>query len=155
MKKMLSFTALLLLCAVLLLSAGGCVDAYENLSFDLSEFGESLIGAGLFSEELLTYDTDSAVKMYGLKNADEAMAWAGGFAEEIVVVKGNPESNLKKLQDRLAAQKVTYTEYKVEEMPKLKSAVLLTEGDYAIYVVSNDNTKADELVKNFLRSHAN
>ena len=155
MKKMLSFTALLLLCAVLLLSAGGCVDAYENLSFDLSEFGESLIGAGLFSEELLTYDTDSAVKMYGLKNADEAMAWAGGFAEEIVVVKGNPESNLKKLQDRLAAQKVTYTEYKVEEMPKLKSAVLMTAGDYAIYVVSNDNTKADELVKNFLRSHAN
>ena len=155
MKKMLSFTALLLLCAVLLLSAGGCVDAYENLSFDLSEFGESLIGAGLFSEELLTYDTDSAVKMYGLKNADEAMAWAGGFAEEIVVVKGSPESNLKKLQDRLAAQKVTYTEYKVEEMPKLKSAVLMTAGDYAIYVVSNDNTKADELVKNFLRSHAN
>ena len=155
MKNIIRFTAVLLLCAVMLLPSG-CGSEFGNLSFGLSEFGETLIGAGLFSEEMLTFETDAAVKTYGLEGADEAMAWAGSgaFAEEIVVVKGNPEGNLRKLQDHLAAQKVTYNEYKVEEMPKLKSAVLKTAGEYAVYVVSNDNAKADELVSDFLRSHA-
>ena len=156
MKKRLTSAAAVLLCAAMLLLSG-CVNEFENLSFDMPELADELIGAGLFSEEMLTYETDAAVRMYGLKGAAEAMAWAGSgaFAEEIVVVKGNTEANFRKLQDRLAEQKVTYNEYKVEEMPKLKSAVLLTAGEYAIYVVSTDNTKAEELVKNFLRSHAN
>lgn len=146
-----------LLLAVLLLTSA-CGGGYANLSFELKELGETLLGAGLFSDEMLAYDTDAAVSLYGLTGVSEAAAWAGSgaFAEEIVLVKSDdPHAAYQKLQDRLASQKTVFTDYKAEEMPKLKSAVLMTAGDsYAIYVVSNDNAKADELIASFLKSHA-
>ena len=54
------------------------------------------------------------------------------------------------LENRVAYQKAGYEDYGPAEVPKLDSAVIKSAGSYVVMCVSDDNAKAEEVIKSYL-----
>ena len=59
---------------------------------------------------------------------------------------------LETMNERIADQKKTFTDYNQQEKPKLNDAVVMTAGKYAIMCVSSDNAAAEQLITEWLDS---
>lgn len=78
---------------------------------------------------------------------------SAGFPDEIAVFKLKDSANMQQVKEAIANRRETlvanFKDYRPEEMPKIDSSVLFTKGDYVIFVVSGENDKAGDIVKDF------
>jgi hypothetical protein len=79
---------------------------------------------------------------------------SGATAEEISVWDAKNADAAKDIKTavlaRIEAQKAGFQDYVPAEMAKLKSPVLISEGDYVILCLSNDNEKAKQVIESDL-----
>jgi len=78
---------------------------------------------------------------------------SAGFPDEIAAFKLKDGSDTQQLKEAINNRRETlvanFKDYRPEEMPKIDSSVLFTKGDYVIFVVSNENDKASDIIKDF------
>ncbi len=98
-------------------------------------------------------------KYYGLSAADyEGVVYYAPVsnmdAEELLIIKlkdTSQEDTVKSaIQSRLETQKNTFDGYGVEQYNLLEKSVLDVKGNYILYVVHADASKADQAFKNSL-----
>ena len=77
-------------------------------------------------------------------NADEIAMFQVKESDQVTVVKSL-------INDRIKDLKVRYEDYKPEEMTKLDSAVVEEKGNYIFVVISPDNEKAKEILKEAIK----
>lgn len=92
---------------------------YDISADDIEEFSLYICGSGAYPDE---------IAVFKMKDTEKAEA-----------VKALSESRKEKLV-------TTFTDYTPEEMYKLDDAVITVKGNYAIFVVCADNTKAKEII---------
>ncbi len=79
---------------------------------------------------------------------------SGAYPDEVAVFKFNSADDAQKavpaIEARLEYQKSTYKDYTPEEYYKLEDAVIEQRGEWIIYTVTSDNTKAKEIALGFI-----
>lgn len=115
---------------------------------------------GIFKDQLAEIDPDIAInRIYHLDSAKlESYSFytnTGATAEEIAVIKVNDESYLKNIENsfnnRIDDQKDACRDYLPDEVTKLDKAVVKVSGPYAIFVVSEDPEKANEIIGRYIK----
>lgn len=148
---------LTLLCAVMcLMCIVGCGTIKE---IDLNSLCGEIMSANIFDEDLTQVKTSVTLKRLSIQETDveECIAYAGTKAvvDEVVLVKAtSPEAAqnvVASLDKHIALQQKSYASYRSEEVPKLDSAVSVSEGNYVMLVVSNDSAKAEEIVNSYIK----
>ncbi|MCM1273636.1 MAG: DUF4358 domain-containing protein [Clostridium sp.] len=161
MKKRIIYTLALAVMLVMVLTACGGKDAKdENASggkeVDVQTAADKILSDGDFKDQLATVDKSMALgRLYSL---DEASVEAAAFytnsnstAEEIAVIKVNSADYVETVkaayEKRISDQKEACKDYLPDEMPKLDSAVVYTNGNYVVLCISNDSGKANDVIK--------
>ena len=109
----------------------------------------------LFSEEMFEGSANRASTLFKLSDGDYSdIAYytaSAAVAEEILVVKASSESKVSTIvngmNSRKEAQIEDYASYVPEEVPKLNSATVFTDGLYVVYCVCADSNTAGELIR--------
>ncbi len=111
---------------------------------------------GDFKDQLATLNNTMAftrVYMLDEESIEDAAFYtnSSSTAEEIAVVKVKSSDYIDTVkaayEKRIADQKDACKDYLPDEIPKLDSAVIYTNGNYAVLCISNDNSKAKEIIK--------
>lgn len=152
MKKILSVIISVFICTLVLAGCGGT-------NFDADSAVKQLMSAGIFDETLTEVSSSVTQKRLSLSEEDieSCTSYAGTKAvvDEIVLVKvssSDAAERVKTALDRhIETQKKSYSSYRPDEVPKLDSAVIVSEGGYVILVVSKDSGKAQSIVKGCLK----
>ena len=152
MKKMVA--VMLTVSAVLL---GGC--GSKEVSFDVTKLGDELNTQIAYGEELSPMDIDTAsmfINLSGINIVNSSIyESSGATAEEIVVLECGSADDANKakeaMQSRVEEQKESYVDYVPEEMPKLESAIVMTNGKYAVLSVSGDANAAKGIIDSYMK----
>jgi hypothetical protein len=119
------------------------------------EVADSILESVTFRDNLVLAEGIAAENFYRLDDSIESYAiyisGSGATAEEIAVLKTADVSSGKDaveiLEKRTEDQKKRYEPYQPDEMIKLESPVIVTEGNLAILVLCDDMTQAEEAIK--------
>lgn len=162
-KALLLFTILLVLSLALSACESGADKDSAKMNDKLQqatadEIGDYLLKTVKFEDTLTKVGQDLMKKFYLVeaKDFDEATLYVPIYsAEEIAVVKikNNDSKELEKLtkifEERLEIQRAAFNVYRPEEIKKIDEAVIYSEGNTVIFVVSNDKKAVEEAIKNF------
>lgn len=89
-----------------------------------------------------------------LEDVSYYMCASGAYPDEIAVFKFNTaeaaEQNKAAVQTRLDKQISTYETYTPDEFYKLEDAVLTVKGNYIFYFVTENNSRASEIMESFV-----
>lgn len=143
MKKL---TILLAALALLVLAACGG-KAPEAAGYDPETTAKALLDSGAFTQELSQLDADMVQAYLGLEDEPTAAAvytsLEGGYEELAVLTMADEKAAAAAktaVEAHVAAQTDTETEvqYKPEDLPKLKDAVVRQAGNTVVLVVAAD-----------------
>jgi hypothetical protein len=137
---------------LIILPAAGCRTAARDI--DTDRLAEQLNANLRFSETLTALDAESAERLYRIDQSDvrEVTAYIGSGAtvDEFSIWKATNDEAVERvkerIQTRLRGQKEGYADYKPEEVPKLERAVLIQNGPYVIFCVSEDAGDAKKII---------
>ncbi len=142
--------ACVLAAAVLLLSAGCARQAKPEASADVTAVADEIAKAIKFKDQMSPIEQKTAVKLYGLDDADVAKARVyestGATAEEVAVFEAKDDAAAPKVKQaasqRVEDQKAAFQGYQPKEMTKLKTPLLIQSGKYVVLVVADDTSPA-------------
>ena len=142
MKKL---TILLTALALVVLAACGGKDP-APAGYDPETTSKALLESGAFEQELSRLDADMVSAYLGLEDEPEAAAvytsMEGGYEELAILTMADEAAAAAKtaVEAHVTAQTETETEvqYKPEDLPKLKDAVIRQAGNTVVLVVAAD-----------------
>ncbi len=120
------------------------------------EAADAIRTQGDFKDQLATvHNTTALTRLYVLDeaNIEEAAFYtnSSSTAEEIAVIKVKSQDYIDTVkaayEKRIEDQKDACKDYLPDEMPKLDSAVIYVNGNYAVLCISNDNSKMEGIIK--------
>lgn len=104
--------------------------------------------------EMAEIDKASLNGYFEIKTDDiEEMAYiiagGGATADEVLILKMKDGADINDIKTKVEARKKMQTElfesYSPNEVPKLKSSVVETKGNYIFFAITNDNAKAKKI----------
>ena len=136
---------LLILLAALCLPLTGCGGGEKTDPFETADV-QTILDAGVFSEELEPVESDLVCGLYGLDSGkvQECTAYlsTGATAEELVLFvmadKPGADSAKAACEKRVKDQITAYESYMPAEVSKLESAVIEQRGSTVLLVVASD-----------------
>lgn len=143
---------------LVLAAAFGC-SAKKAIQIDVDALAAKLASSIKYDDQLTKVDEKAALKLYSMQNASikkqSVYVGSGATAEEISVWEAKDANAAKDVKTavlaHVEAQKAGFQDYVPTEMVKLKSPVLVCEGNYIILCISNDNTKAKQVIDSYLK----
>ena len=151
MKKRFFVMAAVFVMAMALLA--GC-KSQEKENVNLDELGEKLFTEITYEDTMEPVGEDALYRVYEVDPEDVVKAVAyqstGFTAEEIALWECKDADSAQRvyeaMEERVAQQKESFTDYNPNEIPKLENPVLIKSGNYVFLCLSNDNAKAEELI---------
>lgn len=155
MKKLLHISLVL----ALVLGLSACGGKNDHAAWN-ADHAQAILDSGAFSEELEELDADTAFMLYKLadyglerETLKEATVRrsAGATCEELAVLIFDSEDSASSARDALEAyvqnQIDENTDYRPQEIPKLKSARINQREETVLFVVANDRETAQKAVE--------
>lgn len=154
MKKIVA----LLLCAAFLCPLAACGGGEETVSLDVTALAAELAAADLFDDIITEIPAAAAERFYGYEAADVTACAlyqsTAAAAEEVFVAECAGSEALARVkagaEARIEEQIASYENYVPAEVPKLESAILMTEGNTLIFVVCADYEGAQSILDSYL-----
>lgn len=146
MKKLALAVLTLIMCAAIT----GC--GIKNT--DAKALASSLASEGSFAEELTEAPEEFAVKQLFL-GADEfsecsAYVSTAAVADVVIVVKTDDTENVtQRVMEYIDNLKDSYADYRPDEVPKLRDAVVQTVGDCVAVCVSKEPPLAQKIINEY------
>lgn len=140
--------------------SAGADSESETADIDVQVVADGILQGGDFKDNLAAVDTTLALtRVYDLDAGQvEASAFytnSNATAEEIAVIKTVSADYVDTVktayEDRIASQKEACRDYLPDEMTKLDAAVIYTNGNYVVLCVSNDSTKAEQVIADLFK----
>ena len=129
----------------------------ETQPIDVPTLAQTLAASCAFSEELMANNAYLENHLYGFMtmgdifNAYAAYVPAGITPEEVLVFETKTEADAQALQEKLTSyvdyQIAQYSDYAPGQVPKLDKPVIAVKGCTVVYVISEDNAAAAEVVR--------
>lgn len=144
------FGALMLFSAC---SGGGATNV------DTQKLADDLMNNITYADQLAEVDSAMTQSLFGYQEDDVTAsvhyASSGATAEEIAVFEckdAEATGRVKECVDKhLQEYKDGFSDYLPTEVPKLEKAVIVTSGNYVVYSVSDDDSKAKEIIDGYLK----
>jgi hypothetical protein len=157
-KKFVKVLSGILLMGVIVITSTGCKKT-ENISVDVKVLSTNLTSEITYDDELSEIDLETAKNIYELGEAEitdsSIYVSSGATAEEIAVISCKDSNSAKIVEEafetRVENQKISFQDYVPEELKKLDKAVIIKKGNYVVFSVSNDDTKAKDIINNGLK----
>lgn len=148
------FAAFVLCMAVLLCGCGS-----KAKDIDVAAFADSVAEKVDFGDELLAVPEKIVSDYYTLPEGIESfkiyVSATSATASELAVFKCKDANALKEVksavESRVAEQTASYENYRPDEKFRLDNAVILTEGNYLVFAVSNDNKAVEKMFSEALK----
>lgn len=126
----------------------------ETADVEPQELGQKLLEGLEWKDIMEPVGQEALYKIYDVDKEDveSAAAWqsTGATAEEIALWKCRDDKAADRvyaaMEERVADQKESFTDYNPEELDKLENPVLVKRGRYVFLCLSNENAKAKELM---------
>ncbi|MCR4614754.1 MAG: DUF4358 domain-containing protein [Clostridiales bacterium] len=158
MKKIISVVLLILVC-LSVFSCCGKETKDDDEILDLTVLAESLRTEIEYTYPMESVEKEVALDSYFVDANDVAsvVMYSSGSAsaEEVAAFTATSAEAAERICDaakqRIADQIELYTDYVPEEIPKLNNAIVYQKGLYVVVSVSPDNTKADDIIKEFFK----
>lgn len=123
---------------------------------DVTAVADKLQSEITYVDTLTEINGDMIQKLFGLAEGTDYkvgkvyVGSGGATAEEIACFEANDADGAAKiktaLEERIESQKTAFENYQPKEMDKLNSPVLVARDNYVFMCISDDNTKAEELI---------
>lgn len=154
MKKMTAILCTTLM-ALTLTACGGGKDGGKEVTVDTAKLAEELLTT--VTTDTLTKSTvdPSTVYFYDTEKVNEAVSYAssGATACEVAIIESKDAGDTgeieKLLQTRVDNQKELYASYNAAEADKLGEAIIKSAGSYTVLCISDDQDKAEEILKSY------
>lgn len=152
MKKLIAAA----LCGLILLV--GCGSSKKIL--DIDAFSKDVLSKGSFNDELILLPDKVVADYYdlsfdGLEEYRVYVSSSSATASELAVFKCKGETALKAakaaVEARISDQISNYENYRPDEKFRLDNALVETNGDYLLFVVSDNNASIQNLFKDALK----
>lgn len=155
--KRIAVAGISLSLSLLFVSCGAekAADGKEYL-VNVTALAERIVREGSFKDEMNPLEEELFEAEYeGIEETlmikKSVYMGTGATAEQVVVAEAKDAASAKKLKEELASKLEDdikeNQDYNPEEVAKLKTPVLEVKEKYAIMVVSEDNAKVEEIVK--------
>lgn len=152
MKKIV--LTILSLC-IFITAFAGCGGKSGEKEYNLEALSAEIVASSAFSDILNQVNPDIAPVFYGFDAADvESMILycsTGATTEEVGIFKCTDKDAasrvLEKAQERVSFQKTSYESYAPAEVPKLDDAIVKADGVYVFYIVANDYSPVNKILK--------
>ena len=143
---------------LVLAAAFGCA-AKKAVQINVDALAAELASSIKYNDSLSKLEEKPALKLYNMQNISinkqTVYVSSGATAEEISVWEAKDANSAKDVKAAVLAhietQKTGFQDYVPTELTKLKNPVLICEGNYVILCVSNDNTKAKQVIDSYLK----
>ena len=147
--------AVIFLCFALLLC--GCGSKANDI--DVAAFADKVAESVDFGDELLAVPEKIISDYYTLPDGVESckiyVSATSATASELAAFKCKDENAVKAVKSavetRIEEQTASYENYRPDEKFRLENAVILTEGNYLVFAVSNDNDAVSKLFTEALK----
>lgn len=130
-------------------------NAATNVKVDVINVADKLKNEIEYKDTLNELSPTMVQKLFGLAETDYVkgkvyVGSGGATAEEIACFEAKDSdgaNNIKTaLENRIESQKKAFENYQPQEMDKLNSPVLVTNGNYVMMCISDDNAKAKDII---------
>ncbi len=129
-------------------------DKDENLQIDMQKLSEELINSQIFEDDLSQVDKDTIIKKYNFTSEKikdiTSYVGTGATAEEILILemidKNDIEETEKIIETKIEERKADFQNYLPKEVFKLENYNLDNKGNYIILCISNDYSKAKDII---------
>lgn len=130
-------------------------NAATNVNVDVINVADKLKNEIEYKDTLNELSPTMVQKLFGLAETDYVkgkvyVGSGGATAEEIACFEAKDSdgaNNIKTaLENRIESQKKAFENYQPQEMDKLNSPVLVTNGNYVMMCISDDNAKAKDII---------
>ena len=152
-KKALILTVLCAFAALLLTACGGKSSGSSDISADVSKLCQDLEGTIDSEVSEVSNEVIASTYFFDMDKIEEAAAAlnSGSNACEVVVLKCKDSSYTAEAEELLKkcveSQSTLFASYNAPEVAKLDAAILKTKGNYVVFCVTDDTSKANEIIK--------
>ncbi len=155
MKK---FAAATLCCFMLFIILAGCGSSKKAL--DMDAFSADVLSKGSFNDELILLSDKVVADYYdlsfdGLEAYRVYVSSSSATASEFAVFKCSGDAALKSakavVETRISDQVTNYENYRPDEKFRLENALIETNGNYLLFVVSDNNATIQNLFNDALK----
>lgn len=154
-RKKICFVMAALLCVAGV--AAGCGHKDQPKDIDVEKLASDLIQQVKFKDQMTEITPEVFEALYQIDKSEVAEAAVytstGATAEEVAVIKAASDDAVddvkKAVLNRVEFQKSEFKDYVPAELDKLKNPVIQASGDYVILCISNDNSKAEDVIRSY------
>lgn len=154
------------LLAALLFSLGACGTedgSQKTVTVDKDALAQELLNNVPFKDQMSEVDSAVFYMLYGVteEQVDSAVmiSGTGATAEEIAVIHAaspdHMDALLEAVDQRIQSQRDSFENYVPAEMNKLAEPVIAQLGDYVVVCISDDNEKAENIIRQYESSGVN
>lgn len=149
--RLKSIIAVILTCALCVAALSGCASSQGSAKQPKPEDIAAAIMKAVAFSDMTAVEKDRLGDFYTLDTSliedfSVYICGSGGFTDEIAIFKMKDADGVtaakKAIDERIAAQKEGFKDYRPEEMPKLENSQVLTNGNYVCFIASSDTDKA-------------
>ena len=131
----------------------------KTIEINVEDLATKMQQSGAFEDELVKIDSEMIMNDYNFtaNEVEEFVSYQGSGAtsEEIVILKVKDKSNLNSIKDKINARieerKEAFQSYLPKEVGKIDSSILRVEGNYIIFCVSNDSSKVNQIINDYVK----
>ncbi|MEG1773858.1 MAG: DUF4358 domain-containing protein [Oscillospiraceae bacterium] len=151
--------AVILAVSLTLLAASGC-SSKETKTLDLTAFGAKVLETVRYDDELVKMSEKVIPDYYNLSfdGLKESVIYASGTmatANELAVFCVADEKAMEAAKQAVAArikdQTANYQNYNPAELSRIEKALIVSEGHYLLFSISNDNDAIQKLFEESLK----
>ena len=131
----------------------------KTIEINVEDLATKMQQSGAFEDELVKIDSEMIMNDYNFTTdeVEEFVSYQGSGAtsEEIVILKVKDKSNLNSIKDKINARieerKEAFQSYLPKEVGKIDNNILRVEGNYVIFCVSNDSSKVNQIINDYVK----
>ena len=131
----------------------------KSIQINIEDLATKIAESGAFEDEIAKIDSEMIMSDYNI-TTDEVEGFvsyqgSGATSEEIVILKVKDKRNLNDVKDkinsRIQERKQAFQSYLPEEVGKIDNNILRVEGNYIIFCVSNDSSKVNQIINDYVK----
>ena len=158
-KKIAIIVIIVAIIAIVVLAIMLVKNNNKTIQINIEDLASKILQSGAFADELIKVDSEMIMSDYNF-TADEVEEFvsyqgSGATSEEIVILKVKDKSNLNSIKDKINARieerKEAFQSYLPKEVGKIDNNVLRVEGNYVIFCVSNDSSKVNQAINDYIK----
>ena len=159
MKKKIEIVIVIVLIIIAVLGIIIINNSNKNIQINIEDLATKIAESGAFEDEIAKIDSEMIMSDYNI-TTDEVEGFvsyqgSGATSEEIVILKVKDKSNLNDVKDkinsRIQERKQAFQSYLPEEVGKIDNNILRVEGNYIIFCVSNDSSKVNQIINDYVK----